>query len=159
MTDTNGSGSGPAGAPALNVLVQYVKDLSFENPNAPRSLQPRQNPPEIGIQVNVNARQMSPEDFEVSVTLEASATESEEVLFKLEVDYGGVFRLLNIPAEQIHPIVMIECPRLLFPFLRQVVADATRNGGFPPLYIDPIDFFALYQQRAAQAQQTPANAN
>jgi preprotein translocase subunit SecB len=159
MTDTNGSGSGPAGAPALNVLVQYVKDLSFENPNAPRSLQPRQNPPEIGIQVNVNARQMSEEDFEVSVTLEASATESEEVLFKLEVDYGGVFRLLNIPAEQLHPIVMIECPRLLFPFLRQVVADATRNGGFPPLYIDPIDFFALYQQRAAQAQQTPANAN
>lgn len=159
MTDTNGSGSGPTGAPALNVLVQYVKDLSFENPNAPRSLQPRQNPPEIGIQVNVNARQISPEDFEVSVTLEASATESEEVLFKLEVDYGGVFRLLNIPAEQIHPIVMIECPRLLFPFLRQVVADATRNGGFPPLYIDPIDFFALYQQRAAQAQQAPANAN
>ncbi|OAI27965.1 protein-export chaperone SecB [Methylosinus sp. R-45379] len=159
MTDTNGSGSGPTGAPALNVLVQYVKDLSFENPNAPRSLQPRQNPPEIGIQVNVNARQMSPEDFEVSVTLEASATEGGEVLFKLEVDYGGVFRLLNIPAEQIHPIVMIECPRLLFPFLRQVVADATRNGGFPPLYIDPIDFFALYQQRAAQEQQAPANAN
>jgi preprotein translocase subunit SecB len=141
------------------VLVQYVKDLSFENPNAPRSLQPRQNPPEIGIQVNVNAKQMSPDDFEVSVTLEASATENDEVLFKLEVDYGGVFRLLNIPAEQVHPIVMIECPRLLFPFLRQVVADATRNGGFPPLYIDPIDFFALYQQRAAQAQQTPANAN
>ncbi|CAN2534942.1 Protein-export+protein+SecB [Methylocapsa aurea] len=159
MTDTNGNGSGPAGAPSLNVLVQYVKDLSFENPNAPRSLQPRQNPPEIGIQVNVNAKQMSPDDFEVSVTLEASATENDEVLFKLEVDYGGVFRLLNIPAEQVHPIVMIECPRLLFPFLRQVVADATRNGGFPPLYIDPIDFFALYQQRAAQAQQTPANAN
>ncbi|HEY8064086.1 MAG TPA: protein-export chaperone SecB [Methylosinus sp.] len=159
MTDTNGNGSGPAGAPSLNVLVQYVKDLSFENPNAPRSLQPRQNPPEIGIQVNVNAKQMSADDFEVSVTLEASATENDEVLFKLEVDYGGVFRLLNIPAEQVHPIVMIECPRLLFPFLRQVVADATRNGGFPPLYIDPIDFFALYQQRAAQAQQTPANAN
>jgi len=160
MTDTNGSGSGPTGAPALNVLVQYVKDLSFENPNAPRSLQPRENPPEIGIQVNVNAKQLSPNDFEVSVTLDASATEGGEVLFKLEVDYGGVFRLVNIPAEQIHPLVMIECPRLLFPFLRQVVADATRNGGFPPLYVDPIDFFALYQQRAAQAeQQAPANAN
>lgn len=160
MTDTNGNGSGPTGAPALNVLVQYVKDLSFENPNAPRSLQPRENPPEIGIQVNVNARQMSTTDFEVSVTLDASASEGGEVLFKLEVDYGGVFRLVNIPADQVHPIVMIECPRLLFPFLRQVVADATRNGGFPPLYIDPIDFFALYQQRAAQAEQpAPANAN
>jgi preprotein translocase subunit SecB len=161
MTDTNGSGAGPGpeGGPALNVLVQYVKDLSFENPNAPRSLGPRESAPNIGIQVNVTARQLAPTDFEVSVTIEASAGEGADLLFKLELDYAGVFRLMNIPEEQIHPIVMIECPRLLFPFLRQIVADATRNGGFPPLYIDPIDFLALYQQRAAQASQAPANAN
>ncbi|ATQ68663.1 MULTISPECIES: protein-export chaperone SecB [Methylosinus] len=164
MTDTNGSGAGAGQAegPALNVLVQYVKDLSFENPNAPRSLGPREAAPDIGIQVNVNARQLAPTDFEVSVTLEASAGQGPDLMFKFELDYCGVFRLLNIPQEQIHPIVMIECPRLLFPFLRQIVADATRNGGFPPLYIDPIDFMALYQQRAAQfaeQQQPPANAN
>lgn len=162
MSDTNGSGAGaaPNGAPALNVLVQYVKDLSFENPTAPRSLGPRESAPNIGIQVNVNAKQLAPTDFEVSVSIEASADEASEVLFKLELDYAGVFRLVNIPTDQIHPIVMIECPRLLFPFLRQIVADATRNGGFPPLYIDPIDFLALYQQRVAQAeQQAPANAN
>ncbi|PWB84526.1 MAG: protein-export chaperone SecB [Methylocystaceae bacterium] len=158
MSDTNGSGAN--GAPSLNVLVQYVRDLSFENPNAPRSLGPRDKAPDIGIQVNVNAKQLAPTDFEVSVSLDASAGEGADVLFKLDLDYAGVFRLVNIPAEQIHPIVMIECPRLLFPFIRQIVADATRNGGFPPLYVDPIDFLALYQQRAAQAeQQAPANAN
>lgn len=162
MSDTNGNGPAvdQSDAPSLNVLVQYVKDLSFENPTAPRSLGPRDKAPNIGIQVNVNAKQLAPTDFEVSVTLEASAGEDADVLFKLELDYAGVFRLVNIPAEQVHPIVMIECPRLLFPFVRQIVAEATRNGGFPPLYIDPIDFLALYQQRAAQAeQQSPANAN
>jgi preprotein translocase subunit SecB len=160
MTDTNGNGPGANGAPSLNVLVQYVKDLSFENPNAPRSLGPREKAPNINIQVNVNAKPLGATDFEVSLNLEASAGEDAEVLFKLELEYGGVFRLVNIPAEQVHPIVMIECPRLLFPFARQIVADATRDGGFPPLYIDPIDFLALYQQRAAQQQQaTPANAN
>lgn len=161
MSDTNGSGPGANlnEAPSLNVLVQYVRDLSFENPNAPRSLGPREKAPNINIQVNVNAKQLAPTDFEVSIAFEASAGEGADVLFKLELDYAGVFRLMNIPAEQVHPIVMIECPRLLFPFLRQIVSDATRDGGFPPLYIDPIDFLALYQQRAAQEQQAPANAN
>lgn len=162
MSDTNGNGPGidANGAPSLNVLVQYVRDLSFENPNAPRSLGPRDKAPNIGIQVNVNAKQLAPTDFEISVTLDASAGEGADVLFKLDLDYAGVFRLTNIPADQVHPIIMIECPRILFPFIRQIVADATRNGGFPPLYVDPIDFLALYQQRAAQAeQQSPANAN
>ena len=99
----------------------------------------------------LNARQLAPTDFEVSLTLDAKAGDGPGLLFKLDLEYGGVFRLINIPQEQIHPIVMIECPRLLFPFVRQIVADATRNGGFPPLYIDPIDFVALYQQKAAQA--------
>ncbi|MGE5388631.1 MAG: protein-export chaperone SecB [Hyphomicrobiales bacterium] len=153
MTDTNGNGANPAagGAPALNALVQYLKDFSFENPNAPTSLGPQEKAPDISIQVNVNARQLAPTDFEVSLTLDAKAGDGANLLFKLDLEYGGVFRLLNIPQEQVHPIVMIECPRLLFPFVRQIVADATRDGGFPPLYIDPIDFVALYQQKAAQA--------
>ncbi len=162
MTDANGNGSGadPSKAPTLNALVQYVKDLSFENPNAPRSLGPQEKNPNIGIQVNVNAKQLAPTDFEVSIALEANAGEGAELLFKLDVEYAGVFRLLNIPQEQIHPIVMIECPRLLFPFVRQIVSDATKNGGFPPLYIDPIDFVALYQQKAAQAgNENIASAN
>lgn len=162
MTDANGNGAknAPEGAPALNALVQYLKDFSFENPNAPRSLGPQDKAPNIAIQVNVNAQQLAPTDFEVTLTLDAKAGEGEGLLFKLDLEYGGVFRLINIPQEQVHPIVMIECPRLLFPFVRQIVADATRDGGFPPLYIDPIDFVALYQQKAAEAgAQNFAQAN
>jgi len=163
MTDTSGNGNGNGahntGAPALNALVQYVKDFSFENPNAPRSLGPQEKAPNIAIQVNVNARQLAPTEFEVSLSLDAAAGEGADLLFKLDVEYAGVFRLVNIPNDQVHPIVMIECPRLLFPFVRQIVANATRDGGFPPLYVDPIDFVALYQQKAAEAanQNAPAS--
>ena len=107
--------------------------------------------------MNVNAKQLAPTDFEVSISLDAKAGEGADLLFKLDLEYAGVFRLTNIPEEQMHPIIMIECPRLLFPFVRQIVADATRDGGFPPLFIDPIDFVALYQQKAAEAQNTPGN--
>ncbi len=148
----NGAGAAQGGAPSLNVLVQYAKDLSFENPNAPRSLGPQENNPNIQINVNVNARPMSETDFEVDLKLEGQAGEGANTLFKFELDYAGVFRLQNIPNEQVPLVVMIECPRLLFPFARQIIADAIRNGGFPPLYVDPIDFAALYQQRMAQAQ-------
>ncbi|MFY9627573.1 MAG: protein-export chaperone SecB [Methylocystis sp.] len=159
MAEGNGNGGSAqeaSGAPSLNALGQYLKDLSFENPNAPRSLGPQEKAPNIAIQVNVNAKQLAPTDFEVAITLDAKAGEGADVLFKLDVEYAGVFRLTNIPEEQIHPIVMIECPRLLFPFVRQIVADATRDGGFPPLFIDPIDFVGLYQQKAAEAGNQPA---
>jgi preprotein translocase subunit SecB len=139
-------------APSLNALAQYAKDFSFENPNAPRSLSPQQQQPQIGIQVNVNAKQMADTDFEVDLTLEGDAKVGTEVLFAFELTYSGVFRVRNIPQDQMHPVIMIECPRLLFPFARQMVADAVRNGGFPPLYIDPIDFVGLYRQKAAEAQ-------
>jgi preprotein translocase subunit SecB len=141
-----------ASAPSLNALAQYAKDFSFENPNAPRSLQPQQQQPQIGIQVNVNAKQMGEGDFEVDLTLEGDAKIGSDVLFAFELTYSGVFRVRNIPQDQLHPVVMIECPRLLFPFARQMVADAVRNGGFPPLYIDPIDFVGLYRQKAAEMQ-------
>jgi preprotein translocase subunit SecB len=154
MTDTNGNGAG--GPPSLNALVQYLKDFSFENPNAPNSLGPQENSPDISIQVNVNAKQLAATDFEVSLTLDAKAGDGPGLLFKLDLEYAGVFRLQNIPQDQVHPIIMIECPRLLFPFVRQIVADATRHGGFPPLYIDPIDFVGLYQQKAAEAANQPS---
>jgi len=133
MADGNGNGGAAqeaTGAPSLNALGQYLKDLSFENPNAPRSLGPQEKSPNIGIQVNVNAKQLAPTDFEVSISLDAKAGEGVDLLFKLDLEYAGVFRLTNIPEEQMHPIIMIECPRLLFPFVRQIVADATRDGGF-----------------------------
>ena len=147
------------GQPSLNALVQFTKDFSFENPNAPRSLGPQEKQPNISIQVNVNAKQHSESEFEVNLMLEGSAGEGADTLFKFELDYAGIFRLMNIPAEQHHPVVMIECPRLLFPFARQIIADAVRGGGFPPLYIDPIDFGALYQARLAEMSKqggTPA---
>ena len=153
MADTPApNGAQEESTPSLNALAQYTKDFSFENPNAPRSLTPQEQGPQISIQVNVNAKQLAETDFEVDLTLEGDAKTGEEVLFKFELTYSGVFRIRNVPADQLHPVVMIECPRLLFPFARQIVADCVRNGGFPPLYIDPIDFVGLYRQKAAEAQ-------
>lgn len=162
----HGQASGPTPAatatapgPQLNVLAQYTKDLSFENPNAPKSLgQPAQQPA-INIQINVNPNQLSSTDFEIELKLEGKAEISGTVLFKFELIYAGVFRLQNIPQEQIGPIVMIECPRLLFPFARAIVADAVVHGGFPPLMLDPVDFVGLYRQKVAQAPAGPARAS
>ena len=158
MTDGNG-GAAPnqSAGPMINALVQYTKDFSFENPNAPRSLGPQEKQPNIQIQVNVNAKQVAEADFEVNLLLEGSAQADSGVLFKFELDYAGLFRLMNIPENDKHPIVMLECPRLVFPFARQIIADAVRGGGFPPLYIDPIDFATLYRQRMSQvAANAPA---
>ena len=144
------NGEAQAEGASLNALAQYAKDISFENPNAPRSLAPQEQPPQISIQVNVNAKQLAETDFEVDLSLEGNAKIGEEVLFAFALTYCGVFRVRNIPPDQMHPVIMIECPRLLFPFARQIVADCVRNGGFPPLYIDPIDFVGLYRQKAEQ---------
>jgi len=159
---TNGNGPGQPNAPAalsLNVLGQYVKDFSFENPNAPRSLMQLAKPPAINIQINVNAKPMSETDFEVELKIEGKAENEGTVLFSIELVYAGVFRVQNVPAENVHPIVLIECPRLLFPFARQIVSDAVRDGGFPPMLLDPVDFAALYRQRTAeQRPQAPQAA-
>jgi len=149
MAEANGNGAENK-APAINAMVQYTKDFSFENPNAPKSLGPQEKAPNIAVQVNVNAKQLAETEFEVNLVLEGSATFGPETLFKFELDYAGIFRLININPNDMHPIVMIECPRLLFPFARQIIADAVRGGGFPPLYIDPIDFASLYRQRLDQ---------
>jgi len=157
MAEQNSNGGAEPGAatPRFSVLAQYIKDLSFENPNAPRALAPQQGP-NIGLQVNVNARQLAPTDYEVGLTLEGGAGEGSAALFKFELSYAGVFRVENVPAEQIQPLLMIEGPRLLFPFARQIVAEAVRGGGYPALYLDPIDFHSLYVQRIAAAANAPA---
>jgi preprotein translocase subunit SecB len=140
----------PQAQPSLRILGQYLKDLSFENPNAPQALAPQQSQPDINISVNVNARNLAPTDFEVELHLDAKATVQDKVIFAAELVYAGTFRLENFPQQMMHPAVLIECPRILFPFARQILADATRNGGFPPLMLDPIDFTAMYQQRLNQ---------
>lgn len=139
-------------SPSLNILAQYIKDLSFENPGAPRSLQSRDKAPAININVNVNANPLSESDFDVVLSLNVEAKDGDKVVFAAELVYGGVFRISGFPQEHMLPVLFIECPRLLFPFARQIVADATRNGGFPPLMIDPIDFAQMFAQRVAEEQ-------
>jgi preprotein translocase subunit SecB len=149
MATTNG-GEAESKPPQLNVLAQYIKDFSFENPNAPRSLQPNQQQPTINIQINVNAQPLAETDVEVTLKLEGKAEVNNLLLFSFDLVFGGVFRIQNIPQESIQPVLMIECPRLLFPFAREIVATSVRNGGFPPLLLDPVDFVGLYQQRLAE---------
>jgi preprotein translocase subunit SecB len=144
-----GTGQTPQEQPSLRILGQYLKDLSFENPNAPLSLS-QETQPDIAVSVNVNARPLSTNDFEVELHLEAKATANDKVAFASELVYAGTFRLENFPQQMLHPAVLIECPRILFPFARQILAEATRNGGFPPLMLDPIDFAAMYQRRMQQ---------
>ena len=139
-------------APQLSVLTQYVKDLSFESPGAPLSLRPREKAPAININVNVTANPLADTDYDVNVTLNAIGKDGEDVLFNVELVYGGVFRISGFPQEHVMPLVFVDCPRLLFPFARQIVAECTRNGGFPPLMIDPIDFGKMFQQRVAEEQ-------
>jgi preprotein translocase subunit SecB len=146
----------PGSQPSMRILGQYLKDLSFENPNAPQALAPQQSQPDINISVNVNARNLAPTDFEVELHLDAKATSAGKVIFASELLFAGVFRMENFPANMLHAAVLIECPRMLFPFARQILADATRNGGFPPLMLDPIDFAGMYQKR--MQQQTAATA-
>lgn len=141
-----------AQSPSLNILAQYTKDLSFENPGAPRSLQTRDKAPAININVNVNTNPLSETDFDVVLSLNVEAKEGDKIVFAAELIYGGVFRITGFPQEHMLPVLFIECPRLIFPFARQIIADVTRNGGFPPLMIDPIDFAQMFQRRMAEEQ-------
>jgi preprotein translocase subunit SecB len=161
---TNGNGNGGAAqippqaqavAPQINIFAQYTKDLSFENPHAPRSLAPAGQQPEISIQVNVSANPLQDGNVEVVLKIDGKAETNGSVLFNFELTYAGIFRIQNVPQENFHPVVMIECPRLLFPFAREIIATAVTNGGFPPLLLDPIDFVSLYRQNLAQAQAAP----
>jgi preprotein translocase subunit SecB len=152
MSMTNGGPEAQPAMPQIGVLGQYVKDLSFENPHAPRSLTPSGQQPNINIQINVDAAPVSETDFEVTLRMEGKADAQSMVLYSFELVFAGIFRIMNIPQDSLQPFVLIECPRLLFPFAREIVATAVRNGGFPPLLLNPIDFVDLYRQRMAAAQ-------
>ncbi len=142
----------------LAVLAQYIKDLSFENPGAPQSLQgPGQNP-QLKVGVNVNAEPRGEEAFEVALQLEVHAKSDQGVIYNVELVYGGMFRLRNIPQNLLQPVLFIDCPTLLFPFMRRVLADVTRDGGFPPLMLDPIDFSRLYAENLGRGEAAAATA-
>ncbi len=155
MSTTNGGPQPQMAMPQIGVLAQYVKDFSFENPHAPRSMAPSAAQPAINIQVNVEAAPIAESDFEVTLKIEGKAESQGMLLFNFELVYGGIFRVQNVPADSVQPVVMIECPRLLFPFAREIIASATRNGGFAPLLLNPIDFVALYRQRLAGIPASP----
>ena len=150
----------------MNVLAQYIRDMSFENVLVQKG-QAGQGKPDVKVQVNLDARKRSGEhqyDVVMKLKVDSKTQESGDHLFLLELDYGGVFHVENVPEDQLHPFLLIECPRMLFPFVRRIVADVTRDGGFPPINLEPIDFVALYRaeiqrrQQAQQAQDTTAGS-
>jgi len=163
MTDeTNGADGAPTGAEgqqarqqpvALVINAQYIKDLSFENPNAPQSLVGQQQQPKIDMQVDVQARGLGENVAEVLLTLRAHATQGERTAFIAEVVYGGVLSLPPLPTDQQRAICLIEGPRMLFPFARQILATMVQQGGYPPLMLQPIDFVELYRRQIAQQGQ------
>ena len=137
--------------PKLRVLSQYIRDMSFENIAAQQNRSDEVKP-EITVQVNLDANKKGENAYEVILKVTINAKAGEEAVFILEVDYGGRFHVENVPEEQLHPFLMIECPRMLFPYLRRVVGDITRDGGYPPLNLDNIDFLALYRQEIMRRQ-------
>ena len=158
-TANGGSEGQPAQTqPSLAIIRQYVKDLSFESPNAPASLDPDKGQPQVQLAVNIQARSGENDLYEIELRIEAKGNHGEETAFVIELVYGALFLLKDFPPESLEMVCMIECPRLIFPFARRVVADATRDGGYSPLMLDPIDFTRLYQDHKNQlnAQQQPA---
>ena len=149
-----GQGDGAPSVPNFQVVGQYIKDLSFENPGAPTGLTQR---PQIEFGIDVQARRGDDQHFEVELKLRVHAKGEDRQLFLLELAYAGLFRLQNIPEEAMQPMLLIQAPHMLFPFARRIIADVVRDGGMPPLMIEPIDFVALYQAKLGQAAtQAPA---
>ena len=157
----NPSGTQPPGAPGavqVRVLAQYIKDLSFENPNVRKMLEGPGEKPALRVEVNVNATKLNDRVFESAILFKAEAASGSGVIYDLELAYAGMFEVLNLPDQALEPFLLINCPTLLFPFLRRIVADLTREGGFQPLLLDPIDFGALFMQRQQQQGQPGAQA-
>ncbi len=157
MTEANGNAA-PEPQVRMQVLAQYIRDMSFENAVAQKGLQAGEVQPDVQVQVSLDARKR-PADHQYEVITKFKVTSknkaTEDVLFLLELDYGGIFHVEGVAGEQLHPFLLIECPRLLFPFVRRIISDVTRDGGFPALNVDTVDFLALYRQelqRRAESQ-------
>lgn len=161
--DAAPQGGNPQEQPSLTVLAQYLKDLSFENPRAPGVYQSNTQP-KIDVNVDVQGRALNANQYEVELSVSARANrDNEDAMFVVEASYAGVFEITGVPRDQLEMVMLVECPRLLFPFMRQIVADATRNGNFPPLMLEPIDFMSIYvanaQRRNAEAAQNGGAQN
>ncbi|MFS4438395.1 protein-export chaperone SecB [Paracoccaceae bacterium GXU_MW_L88] len=149
----NGADQANQPAPKIQILTQFVRDLSFENIVA-RKGAPQDAKPQVAVQVNLDANKLNDEGiYEVSLKLTVDSSAAESKIFLCELDYAGRFKIENVPEDQLHPFLMIECPRMLFPFARRIVSDATRDGGFQAVNVDPIDFVSLYRQEIARRQQ------
>jgi preprotein translocase subunit SecB len=158
MTDTDTGAAAPdlaegAAQPGIRILAQFIRDLSFENPRAPEALRGGQVQPQIELGVEMNARGRDDGFFEVDIKLSATAKRDDGPVFVVELLYGGVFQITGVPAEDMEPVLLIECPRYLFPFARRIIAEVTSEGGFPPFLLDPIDFAGVYTARKAQEAQ------
>ena len=153
MAETNGSAPEAAPQVRMQVLAQYIRDLSFENMVAQKGLQGGEITPDIQVQVSLDARKRTVEhQFEIILKFKIQSRNkaTNEALFLLELDYGGIFHVEGVPEDQLHPFLLIECPRMIFPFVRRIVSDMTRDGGFPMLNLDTVDFMALYRQEIAR---------
>jgi preprotein translocase subunit SecB len=166
MADPSNTGApepAPGSAPTavqVRIIGQYIKDLSFENPNIRKLLGGPGEKPNLRVEVNVNAVKMADKVFESAIEFKAEAANKDGVIYDLELTYAGLFQVESMPEEALEPFLLINCPALLFPFLRRLVADITREGGFPPLMLDPIDFAGLYMSRRQQKGNAPvANLN
>lgn len=160
MADKDTGAAAPQGngvaSQELVINVQYIKDLSFENPRAPHSLLQQQQPPEVQLGINVNAQPLAQDVYEVLLVISANAKSAGETVFVAELTYAAVVTIRNAPAEAVGQLVLIETPKLLFPFARAIIAEATREGGFPPLMIHPIDFAELVRRQQATAAAAPS---
>ncbi len=137
--------------PRLQILTQYIRDMSFENIAAQKGINSDAKP-EVSVQVNIDAQMRGEDRYEVILKLKLESQMAATPIFILELDYAGLFLIQNVPDEQMHPLLMIECPRLIFPFMRRVVSDVTRDGGFPPMNLEVIDFLSLYRAEIARRQ-------
>jgi len=159
MTDTNdaaGETETPQAGeaqPGIRILAQFIRDLSFENPRAPETLRGGAAQPQIELGVEMNARGREDGFFEVDIKLSATAKRDDGPVFVVELLYGGVFQISGVSPEDMEPVLLIECPRYLFPFARRIIAEVTSEGGFPPFLLDPIDFAGVYTARKAQEAQ------
>lgn len=168
MTDVDAAGAAPQAdakqpTPQMKILGQFVRDLSFENVMAQKGISGEVQP-DVNVQVNLDAKKRTDTQYEVSVKLNISskAKGGGEQMFLLELEYAGVFHIENVPENQLHPFLLIECPRMLFPFLRRIVSDVTRDGGYPPLNLENIDFVQIYRNelmRLQAAQKTAPNGD
>jgi preprotein translocase subunit SecB len=161
MAEEGNGAAAASAAPRMQIITQYVRDLSFENIAAQKASAP-EGKPDVRVQVNLDAQPRPGDRFEVAIKLKIDSKIGETPIFILELDYAGLFLIQNVPNEQVHPLLMIECPRLIFPYVRRIVGDVTRDGGYPPLNLEQIDFLTLYRnelaRRQAEAASPPAQA-